>query len=283
MLHDGRIVAERYARGYGIDTPLLGWSLTKSVTNALVGILVRQGKLAASAGPGGGLAESVGSAPRDHHRAAHAHDERAGARRDQQRLRSVLAHALHAAGHGGLRRVGAPSTAPPGTRYHYSSPSTLILSRIVTDAVGGRAEDVRQLAERELFGPVGMRHATLEFDAAGTPVGSTYVRDRPRLGALRPALRQRWCRGWASDPARGLGGLLGVADGGLARRLRGRLLHQPRPRRVLAQPGAWRDAVGFLLRLGHAGPAHRRRRRPSASWWCASAARRTGRPSTSAA
>ena len=46
MLHDGRVVAERYARGYGIDTPLLGWSLTKSVTNALVGILVRQGRLA---------------------------------------------------------------------------------------------------------------------------------------------------------------------------------------------------------------------------------------------
>jgi len=45
IVHDGRVIAERYAPGYGVDTPLTGWSMTKSVTNALIGILVRQGKL----------------------------------------------------------------------------------------------------------------------------------------------------------------------------------------------------------------------------------------------
>ena len=69
----------------------------------------------------------------------------------------------------------AALAAPPGTRYHYSSPSTLILSRIIRDAVGGRAEDVRRFAERELFAPLGMRGVTLEFDATGTQVGSTYM------------------------------------------------------------------------------------------------------------
>ena len=46
VVKDGRIVAERYAEGYGIDTPILGFSATKSVISALTGILVRQGKLA---------------------------------------------------------------------------------------------------------------------------------------------------------------------------------------------------------------------------------------------
>ena len=46
VVRDGRIVAERYAEGFGIDTPMIGFSATKSVTSALVGILVRQGKLA---------------------------------------------------------------------------------------------------------------------------------------------------------------------------------------------------------------------------------------------
>ena len=45
VVHDGRVIAERYAPGYGIDTQVIGWSATKSVTNALIGILVRQDKL----------------------------------------------------------------------------------------------------------------------------------------------------------------------------------------------------------------------------------------------
>ena len=44
-LHRGRVVGERYAPGVTPATPLLGWSMTKSVTNALLGILVRNGKL----------------------------------------------------------------------------------------------------------------------------------------------------------------------------------------------------------------------------------------------
>jgi CubicO group peptidase (beta-lactamase class C family) len=45
ILHDGKLVAERYAPGYSPDTPILGYSLAKSVTNALIGILVQQKKL----------------------------------------------------------------------------------------------------------------------------------------------------------------------------------------------------------------------------------------------
>jgi hypothetical protein len=41
IVHNGRVVAERYAAGFGIDTPVHGWSATKSVNNALLGILVR--------------------------------------------------------------------------------------------------------------------------------------------------------------------------------------------------------------------------------------------------
>src|SRR5262245_38042133 len=45
VLKDGRIIAERYANSIGIDTPLLGFSATKSVISALAGILVRKGAL----------------------------------------------------------------------------------------------------------------------------------------------------------------------------------------------------------------------------------------------
>ena len=45
VLHDGRLIAERYAPGYGPDTPIWAHSLTKSLTHALIGILVREGML----------------------------------------------------------------------------------------------------------------------------------------------------------------------------------------------------------------------------------------------
>ena len=45
MVRNGQVVAERYANGYGVETPILGFSATKSVMSALTGILVRKGKL----------------------------------------------------------------------------------------------------------------------------------------------------------------------------------------------------------------------------------------------
>ncbi len=45
VVHHGRIIAERYAAGISKETPLVGWSMTKSVINALVGILVGRGEL----------------------------------------------------------------------------------------------------------------------------------------------------------------------------------------------------------------------------------------------
>ena len=43
MVRDGAIIAERYAQGVGIHTALPGFSMTKSVVNALIGVLTQQG------------------------------------------------------------------------------------------------------------------------------------------------------------------------------------------------------------------------------------------------
>jgi CubicO group peptidase (beta-lactamase class C family) len=215
VLHDGHVVAERYAPGYGIDTPLLGWSMTKSVVNALVGILVRQGRLSV-AGPAPVPAWRDPSDPRH-----------AITVEQLMRMTSGLALDETNTGFDPSSRMlstepdmagfadSAPLVAPPGTRYHYSSPSTLILSRIVRDAAGGRAEDVRRFAARELFNPLGMRGVTLEFDAAGTPVGSSYMyataRDWARFGLLyandgvadgRRILPEGWVR-YSATPTAG--------------------------------------------------------------------------------
>jgi hypothetical protein len=48
VVYRGHLVAERYAPPFTKDTPLIGWSMTKSVINALVGVLVKQGKISLS-------------------------------------------------------------------------------------------------------------------------------------------------------------------------------------------------------------------------------------------
>jgi CubicO group peptidase (beta-lactamase class C family) len=82
----------------------------------------------------------------------------------------------------------APLAHAPGTHWSYTDPNTLLLSHIVRDLAGGDAASTYAFAHRELFDKLGMQHATLEFDAAGTPIGSSHLwapaRDWARLGLL---------------------------------------------------------------------------------------------------
>ena len=188
VVRDDRVVAERYATGYGSATRLLGYSSAKSVINALIGILVRQGRLSVDQ-------PAVVAEWSDHA------DARAAITIDHLlRMTSGLTISETRSPLCGVARMiflerdmagfaiksGLQTT--PGTAWKYTSGNTLVLSRIVRDVAGGRAIDVLRFAHRELFQPLGMRDVTIEFDGTGTPVGSTYIfasaRDCARFGLL---------------------------------------------------------------------------------------------------
>ena len=188
VLHDGRVVAERYAPGYGIDTPLYGYSVTKSVVNALIGSLVRQGRLSIDA-PAPVAAWRDPADPRHAITVEQLLRMTSGLDLDERNNGfDPTSRMLYLESDMAGFAESAALIAPPGSRWSYSSPSTLILSRIIRDAAGGKPEDVLRFAHRELFDPLGMRNVTLEFDAAGTPVGSTHMfaaaRDWTRFGLL---------------------------------------------------------------------------------------------------
>lgn len=190
VLHRGRVVAERYAPGIGIDTKLLGYSEGKSVASALIGILVRQGRLDINA-PAPIAAWRAADDPRGAITPEHlmrmtsglAWDESVsgGGPDDAARMRYLIPDESGFA----LERKLANA---PGKVWAYNSANTQILSRIIRDTVGGTADDVRRFAYGELFAPLGMRHALLEFDAAGTAVltGTIHAsaRDWARFGQL---------------------------------------------------------------------------------------------------
>jgi CubicO group peptidase (beta-lactamase class C family) len=193
VVKDGHVVAERYADGYGIDTPLLGFSATKSVISALTGILVRKGALT--------LDQPVPVATWQ------AADDARHAITVDHLLRHTAGLAIGSSLEASLGAAfepvnrmkfmesdmaryaeSIPLATPPGGAWNYNDGNFIILSHLIRNAAGGRASDVVRFARQELFGPLGMRNVTIEFDASGNPEGSSQMlasaRDWARFGAL---------------------------------------------------------------------------------------------------
>jgi CubicO group peptidase (beta-lactamase class C family) len=187
VVRDGKVIAERYAAGIGIDTQLRGFSMTKSVVNALIGILTQQGLVTPSfPAP---IAEWRGADdPRREIEVEHLMRMTTGLALDETNSGfDPSTQMLYLYNDMAGFAVQAPLIAPPGTRWAYSSASTQILARIIRDAAGGPEQSLK-LAWRELFNPLGMRNVTLEFDGSGTLQGSSAMlasaRDWARFGLL---------------------------------------------------------------------------------------------------
>ena len=190
-VHRGAIVAERYAPGFGPQSRFQSWSMAKSVTQALIGILVREGRVDVNAPrPGRGLARAGGSARRAHFRPAAPHE--LGPRQRRRRVGNGHLRGEAAVRRGLARRVrvlhGVPLIHPPGEVWDYSTGTSMILAGVVGQTVGGGREGMLAFIHAELFDPLGMRSAVPEFDAAGTFLGGAFVwanaRDWARFGLL---------------------------------------------------------------------------------------------------
>jgi CubicO group peptidase (beta-lactamase class C family) len=186
ILRDGHIVAERYAEGFTADTPLLGWSMAKTVTNALVGILVKEGRLAVD------RPVPIPEWQMDERRQItldHLLRMSSGLRFNESAanpLSDVTVMLLHRPS-AGLYAADKPLASPPGTVWQYSRGTSNIVSRIIRLTLKDDDEYVA-FPRRALFERIGMTHAVLEADAGGTFVGSSFLyataRDWARLGQL---------------------------------------------------------------------------------------------------
>lgn len=186
VMQRGTILAEKYAPGINPNTPLLGYSLTKSVMSALTGILVAKGDLSLTAP----LAYWPDPAdPRHEVTLEQLLRMSSGLELDDTGSGfDTASRALYLESDSAAYASRRPLEKKPGTRWEYSSASTLIVSGLIRDAIRRRGEDVRMFAQHELFQPLGMQHVVLETDPAGTPLGSTYMlataRDWARFGNL---------------------------------------------------------------------------------------------------
>jgi CubicO group peptidase (beta-lactamase class C family) len=189
-VHRGEIVAEMYGPECNAATTFISWSMAKSVTHALLGLLVGDGQLEVHApAPVPAWADDARGAITTQDLLEMSSGLHFVEDYVDDRVSNVIEmlfgprpsdHAAYAA--------AFPLDHPPGTVWNYSSGTTNILARIAGDIVGGGREGMETFLARRLFGALGMASAQPKFDDAGTFVGSSYVyataRDFARFGYL---------------------------------------------------------------------------------------------------
>lgn len=186
VVHRGNIVAESYAQGADETTPLLGWSMAKSLMSLMLGNLEYRGLLQTD--------EPAGFA-----------DWQQDARRDI-RIEHLLtmtdgldfSEAYNPGDDATAMLFTQPSASDyvlqrplahePGTQFNYSSGTANVLSRVYFERTGATLADSLQDYRQHIAAPVSFQRAVFETDASGVLMGSSYfyapARDWARIGQL---------------------------------------------------------------------------------------------------
>ncbi len=212
VVHRGQLIGERYADDVGIDTPLQGHSISKSLTHALIGRLAATGRIdpdqPLDVPAWRGVGDRRAGITPNHLLAMSSGlpwDEYAGGWDESTRMWFTEADPYAYA-------TTVPAKTTPGIEWNYSNLGYAVLSRLIRDKLAaesyvsspvsrhqGRPEDsaglpkgaahaVLDFANRELFAPLGMRTAVLSLDTTETPAGANLflasARDWARFGLL---------------------------------------------------------------------------------------------------
>jgi len=189
----GDVVLERYGPDTSADTALISWSTAKSVTQALLGVAIRDGYVDADLDRPAPVPEWQGSDdPRRAITVRQLLTMTSGLRFVEDYVDADISHCIDMLFGAGQHDVagyaaGLPLEHEPGRVWSYSSGTTNILARMIGDAVGG-PKAMKAFVHDELFGPLDMTSADPRFDDAGTFIGSSFlyatVRDFARFGEL---------------------------------------------------------------------------------------------------
>lgn len=185
VLHGGRIVAERYGPGYHENTRFAGWSMAKSVTGVLIGLLVSDGRLQLDGDLPVPAWQRPGD-PRGEITLRQLLQMRSGLRHSEAidpPYRSDEVRMLFLDGRDDMaaHAEAQPLEAEPGRKFEYSSATSVILADIAAHALTQssdpalRRQAVSDYLRTRVLEPLGMRSAVPEFDAAGTFVGSSML------------------------------------------------------------------------------------------------------------
>lgn len=185
VVYNNQIIAEKYSNGFHKDMPLLGWSMSKSITNALAGILIKQGKLDINKPVG--IKEWQNDSRKEitlnnllQMSSGLEWNEGYGSLTDVVKM-------LYKSGDFYQYTIDKPKQVKPDSIWYYSSGTTNIVTGIIRKCFA-KDKDYIEFPKKALFDKIGMHSAVFEPDASGNYVGSSYVyataRDWARFGLL---------------------------------------------------------------------------------------------------
>jgi CubicO group peptidase (beta-lactamase class C family) len=172
----GKLVLERYSDSWDPDEAHVSWSMAKSVTQAMLGILVAEGRIDVWA-----PAEVPEWSDPDDPRHAITIDNllqmRSGLEwMEEYEGQSDVIEMLFGDGSADRAHFAAskPLVAPPGEQWYYSTGTSMILSRIIADEVG-YFEEGTDWAQEALFDPLGITSVVHDLDDTGAMSGGSVI------------------------------------------------------------------------------------------------------------
>lgn len=185
IMQGDKCVVEKYASGIQKDTPLAGWSMSKSVMNAWVGIMVKKGLLQLHEP----LPKEIWQGSIEGRRGITMHHllQMSSGLPWTERYwwRSDVTNMLFNSEDASETMTAKHLRYEPGSRWQYASGTTNLISMALHIML---KDDYTAFPYRELFAPLAMETALMETDASGNFVGSSYMlasaRDWAKFGLL---------------------------------------------------------------------------------------------------
>jgi len=185
VLYKNQIIAEKYAAGFSKETKLLGWSMTKSITSAVLGVLEKQGKINVNQT---NLFPEWENDERSKITLNNLLQMNSGLEwvEDYNKISDVT-KMLFLEDDMTKTQLQKPLISQPNKSWNYSSGTTNLLSGFIRNQFKTQQEYL-DFWYAELIDRIGMKSMIIETDSKGNYVGSSYgwatARDWAKFGLL---------------------------------------------------------------------------------------------------
>lgn len=164
-LLNGELIHEQYAQGHHSEMKMLSWSMAKTITALLIGILVDEGKLS--------LEQAIAHTPdkKGQIQLQHLLHMSSGLEwREGYKGSSDASYMLYEHGNSAQYVEGRPQQYQPGSHYQYSTGDTQLLAELIRQALNTDQQGLYNFYQQQLFNPLGI-NAVVEHDESGGFIG----------------------------------------------------------------------------------------------------------------